>query len=96
MANFINEWAKKRFLEKVMLPTSDPWERAYVRDMREQCDAFADVNKELDDALSVLRDLVDLFDNVGIGVRGRQERFDHAWERARALVAEHPTNEETT
>lgn len=47
-----------------------------------------------DDALSVLRDLVDLFDNVGIGVRGRKERFDHAWARARSLVAEHRANEE--
>lgn len=47
-----------------------------------------------DNALSVLRDLVALedtpLDKLRVG------RVNDAWARARALVAEHPTDEETT
>lgn len=55
-----------------------------------------------DDPYAVLAELVELHDNVGIGIPGRRERYAAAFDAARALLAahrdpcplcEHPTKE---
>lgn len=59
---------------------------------REQ--AQAELREREAEALSVLRDLVALRESGGT-LPHWPERSENAWARARALVAEHPTNEET-
>lgn len=56
----------------------------------------AKLQNELDDALSVLRDLVALRPfMVADGFHEQARQLEAICRRARALVAEHPTNEET-
>lgn len=65
---------------------------------REQ--AEAELREREAEALSVLRDLVGLRDSPILPLDSarrpiRAGAFEAAWARARALVAEHPTDEET-
>jgi len=70
-----------------------------MSDSRKPSDTVSETNQH--DALAVLRDLVALRDSPILPLNSarrpiRAEAFEAAWARARALVAEHTTDEEAS